>query len=240
MADLGIDMLHPGGVKKTDELAEMCRITKNQEVLDVGCGYGKTACYLVKKYECRVTGIDVSKRMIEGSKINAEKEGVEDFVTFEIGNAENICFNNEIFDVVISEGTTVLLMDKNKAIREYVRVTKPRGYVGLNELSWMKKPTTEIVNETLNTLQRVRPLEYDEWVKLMINSGLKDIKLKRYVYKSTSRDTISSLGLQGLINVGFRYLTNSELRDWIRKQEALFRDYSSYWGYGLYAGRKST
>lgn len=240
MADLGIDMLHPGGVKKTNELAEMCRITKNQEVLDVGCGYGKTACYLVKKYECRVTGIDVSKRMIEGSKINAEKEGVEDFVTFKIGNAENICFNDDIFDVVISEGTTVLLIDKKQAIREYVRVTKPRGYVGLNELSWMKKPTIKIVNETLNILQRVRPLEYDDWVKLMIDSGLKDIELKKYVYKSTSMDTISSLGLQGLMKVGLRYFTNSELRDWIRKQEALFRDYSSYWGYGLYAGRKST
>jgi len=240
MADLGIEMLHPGGVKRTDELVEMCKILKNQEVLDVGCGYGKTACYLVKKYECRVTGIDVSKRMIEGSKINAEKEGVEDFVIFEIGNAENIRFNDEIFDVVISEGTTVLLMDKKQAIREYVRVTKSGGYVGLNELSWMKKPTTEIVNKTLNTLQRVRPLEYEEWLKLMIDSRLKDIELKKYVYKSTSRDTISGLGLQGLMKVGLRYLTNSELRDWIRQQEALFRDYASYWGYGLYAGRKST
>jgi len=240
MADLGIDMLHPGGLKKTGELVEMCKISKNQKVLDVGCGYGKTACYLVKKYECRVTGIDVSKRMIEGSKINAKKESVEDFVIFEIGNAEKIRFNDVIFDVVISEGTTVLLMDKKQAIREYVRVTKPGGYVGLNELSWMKKPTTEIVNKTLNTLQRVRPLKYDEWVKLMIDSRLKDIELKKYVYKSTSWDTISSLGIQGLIKVGLRYFTNSELRNWIRKQEALFHDYSSYWGYGIYVGRKST
>lgn len=240
MADLGVDMLHPGGVKKTEELADMCKIIKNQKVLDVGCGYGKTACYLVKKYDCRVTGIDVSKKMIEGSKNKARKESVEEFVQFEIGDAENIRFNDAVFDVVISEGTTVLLADKEQAIREYVRVIKPGGHVGLNELSWMNKPTKEIIERTLNTLQRVRPLKYDEWIKLMIDSGLKDIELKKYVYKSTSLDTISSLGLQGLIKVGLRYFTNSELRNWIRKQEALFHDYSSYWGYGLYVGRKSS
>ena len=132
------------------------------------------------------------------------------------------------------------LVEKEQAIREYVRVTKPGGYIGLNELSWQNKPTEEIIDKTLNTLQRVSPLEYEEWIKLMVDSGLKDIVSKKYVYKSTSWDTLSSLGLPGLIKVGIRYLTNSELRNWIRKQEALFRDYSSYWGYGLYVGRKSS
>jgi ubiquinone/menaquinone biosynthesis C-methylase UbiE len=240
MADLGIDMLHPGGMKRTEELAEMCKITGSQKVLDVGCGYGKTACYLVRKYGCRVTGIDISKKMIEGSKIKVKHEGVEDFALFEIGNAENIRFKDATFDVVISEGTTVMLVEKEQAIREYLRVTKPGGYIGLNELSWQNKPTEEIIDKTLNTLQRVKPLEYEEWIKLMVDSGLKDIVSKKYVYKSTSWDTLSSLGLPGLIKVGIRYLTNSELRNWIRKQEALFRDYSSYWGYGLYVGRKST
>ena len=240
MADLGIDMLHPGGLTKTEELAEMCRISKNLYVLDVGCGYGKTACYLVKKYGCRVTGIDFSKRMIEGAEINAKKENVEDYVLFEIGNAEKIHFNDAVFDVVISEGTTVLIEDKEQAIREYLRVTKPGGYVGLNELSRMKKPTIELMDRTLKALQRVKPLEYDKWIKLMVDVGLKNIRFRKFVYKSTSWDNISSFGLKGIFKVGFRYFTNSKLRNWIRKQEALFRDYSSYWGYGLYVGQKPT
>ncbi len=237
MANVGVDMLHPGGMKKTEELADMCKISEGKIVLDVGCGYGRTACYLAKKYGCKVVGIDVSKMMIEGAREKARKKRVEDTVRFEVGNAESLPFEDESFDAVISEGTTVLV-DKKKAMREYVRVTKSGGYVGLNELSWRKKPSREMIERTFADLQGVRPLGYDEWTKLLVDSGLKDAESRTYKYKSTSWGIIRSLGLRALVKVGIRYLTNSKIRNWINRQEALFRDYSDHWGYGLYIGRK--
>lgn len=237
MATVGVDMLHPGGMKRTEELAEMCRISKGKTVLDVGCGYGRTACHIAKKYDCNVVGIDGSETMIRGAREKARKARVEEKVCFEIGNAENLCFEDESFYVVISEGTTVLV-DKKKAIREYVRVTKSGGYLGLNELSWRKKVSKEIIEKTLTDLQGVQPLGYDQWTKLLIDSGLKDVMSRTYRYKSTSWDIIRSIGLRGLFDAGVRYLTNSRIRKRINRQEALFRDYSDYWGYGLYVGRK--
>lgn len=237
MASVGVDMLHAGGMKRTEDLARTCRVSEGKRVLDVGCGYGRTACHLASKYRCKVIGIDISEKMIEGARRKARKEHLEDLVNFEHGHAENVVFKNEGFDAVISEGTTVFV-DKKTAMKEYVRVSKHDGYVGLNELSWRTKPSTEIIERTFNDLQGVRPLEYDEWTKLLRDAGLKDIESRTYKYESGSWDTIVGIWLRGLANVCLGYLRNSELRSWINRQESLFREYSSFWGYGLYVGRK--
>jgi ubiquinone/menaquinone biosynthesis C-methylase UbiE len=237
MASVGVDMLHPGGMRRTEEIAEMCEISKGDLVLDVGCGYGRTAHYLVAKHGCRVTGIDISSKMVWGAVDRDRKDRVRGLVCFQMADAMNMPFRDESFDVVISEGTTVLV-DKEKALDEYVRVTKHGGFVGLNELSWRGKPSMQMVERTLADLQGVSPLEYDEWTRLLNDHGLRDIQSRAYKYESTSWDIISSLGLRALIRVGIVYLTNPQIREWVNRQENLFDEYSSYWGYGLYSGRK--
>ena len=57
-AEVGLKK-HLGGVGATDELVFLCQITPDSYVLDVGCGAGVTASYLVKKYGCRVVGVDI-------------------------------------------------------------------------------------------------------------------------------------------------------------------------------------
>jgi len=68
----------------------MCKISEGKTVLDVGCGYGRTACYLAKKYGCKVVGIDISETMIEEARKKVKKERVENMVRLEVGNAESI------------------------------------------------------------------------------------------------------------------------------------------------------
>ena len=55
---------HMGGITATDELLELCHITENSKILDVGCGVGATSSYIAKKYHVHVTGVDKSERMI--------------------------------------------------------------------------------------------------------------------------------------------------------------------------------
>ena len=50
---------HMGGLATTQELAGLCHVGAGTYVLDVGCGVGATACYLVKQYDCRVMGVDL-------------------------------------------------------------------------------------------------------------------------------------------------------------------------------------
>jgi len=237
MADVGVDMLHAGGMKRTEELAEMCLISDGKSVLDIGCGYGRSSHHLAEKYGCKIFGLDVSKRMIHGARAKTRKLCLWENVNFLVADATGIPFQAESFDIVISEGTTVLI-DKVKALREYIRVTKRGGSVGLNELSWMKAPSKAIIERTVKDLRGTLPLQSSEWAQLLTNLGLENIEYRRYRYKSTSWDVIRSLGLSSLTKVGITYLRDPKVRKWVNRQETLFRDYIDYWGYGLYTARK--
>ena len=82
MYSCGLEILHPGGIEKTDEMARMCEIGKGKRVLDIGSGKGVTACHLAQKYECEVVGVDLSERMVEYAKERAKKYGLEDKVYY--------------------------------------------------------------------------------------------------------------------------------------------------------------
>lgn len=48
---------HPGGLKATRMLIDLCRIGKGKYVLDAGCGVKATACYVVRRCGCEVVGV---------------------------------------------------------------------------------------------------------------------------------------------------------------------------------------
>ncbi len=237
MASIGVDMLHPGGMRRTIELAETLGVSGSARGMDVGCGFGKSICFLAGKFGCEMVGIDISKKMIRRAIRKSAKKKIKNKVNVLLGSAENIPLRDEVFDFVISEGTTVLV-DKEESLKEYVRVTVHGGYVGLNELSWRKRPPEDLLEKTYNDLQGVHPLQHENWVKLLVDSGLSDVDSKPFMYSSISLDVLISLGIKSLAKVAFRYLTDSKIRDWTNRQETLFRRYSEYWAYGLYIGKR--
>ncbi|MFX0095872.1 MAG: class I SAM-dependent methyltransferase, partial [Candidatus Hodarchaeota archaeon] len=129
---------HMGGVKATKELIDLCHITKETIILDIGCGVGQTPCYIAKRVGCRVVGIDLNERMVERAKDRAKKLGVEDKVEFQVADAQDLPFEDNRFDVVITESVIAMVEDKQKAINECRRVIKPGGYIGLNETTLLK------------------------------------------------------------------------------------------------------
>jgi len=70
-------------------------------------------------------------RKVERSRESAQRENVTDKVEFRIADAQNLPFEDAVFDAVITESVTAFLEDKQKAVCEYARVTRPGGYVGL-------------------------------------------------------------------------------------------------------------
>lgn len=131
---------HFGGLAGTAELAGLCHIGAGSYVLDVGCGVGVTPCFLARRYGCRVMGVDIRARMVERSAERARREGLADRVEFRVADAQDLPFDGDLFDAVITESVTAFPEDKQKAVSEYARVTRAGGYVGLNECIWWKVP----------------------------------------------------------------------------------------------------
>ncbi|MBD3189558.1 MAG: methyltransferase domain-containing protein [Candidatus Heimdallarchaeota archaeon] len=138
---------HFGGTQATDELLQACNITEDYSVLDVGCGVGQTAVYIAKKYGCQVIGIDVSERMIIRAK-ERKKDQALDKVEFRVADAQDLPFDDNQFDIVMTESVLSFIEDKEKAITEFKRVTKQGKYIGLNEtllINKDEKPSEEVI-----------------------------------------------------------------------------------------------
>jgi ubiquinone/menaquinone biosynthesis C-methylase UbiE len=172
---------HFGGVKATQELAELCYVSQNKYVLEVGCGVGVTACYLAKRYGCSIIGLDLSERMVEWARRRAKRKGLVENVEFKVGDAQDLPFEDGLFDAVICESVTAFPEDQARAVSEYIRVTRPGGYVGLNEGTWvMTPPPAELVEYIHRTMAGANFLTADGWRLLLEGAGLADIVVKTF------------------------------------------------------------
>lgn len=247
-AEVGITK-HMGSLDATEKLIELCHMAKCNRVLDVGCGVGVTPCYIARRLGCRVVGVDISKRMVERSRQRARSEKLQDRVDFRIADAQALPFEDEFFDAVITESVTAFPEDKQKAVKEYVRVTKPGGYVGLNESTWLKvPPPPDIVAWASQDLgANVAPLTAGEWERLLESAGLRGLVAKTYPVnvRDESMAVLRRYGWGGMLGILFRmsflYVSNPEYRRFVRQvreNDIIPASLGDYFGYGLYVGRK--
>jgi ubiquinone/menaquinone biosynthesis C-methylase UbiE len=247
-AEVGLTK-HIGGLDATDRLIELCHIGKDSYVLDVGCGVGATAVYLAKKVGCRVAGADILEGMVKRSRERAKRERVSELVEFRVADAVDLPFEDGLFDAVITESVTVFPEDKLKAVSEYVRVTKPGGYIGLNESTWLRvPPPPEIeawVSQDLGP--HVKPLTSSGWVGLLEANRLENINSHNYKInmKVEAKGIYRRYGFMGMMRILIRmsslYRKNESYRKFVkrvRKEGITPENLNDYFGYGIYVGHK--
>lgn len=240
---------HLGGVEATQALVELCQIGAGKLVLDVGCGAGVTPCRLAQTTGCRVVGVDLLQAMIERSRERAQRQGLQALVEFKTADAQDLPFEDGLFDAVISESVTAFPSDKQKAVCEYARVTKAGGYVGLNEATWLKTPPPpEIVAWAAQDLgANVGPLSSEGWSGLLQAAGLELVYSKTSAIRlqDEERGILQRYGLGGLLGVLGRmlrlYASSPQYRRFVKqvRQAGLApKNLEEYFGYGLFVGRK--
>jgi arsenite methyltransferase len=234
---------HMGGLEATKTLIELCHIGKDTYVLEVGCGVGATACYLAKKYGCRVASVDLRESMIARSNERAQKEGVENRVEFRVADAQDLPFDDALFDVVIGESVATFTEDKRRVVSEYARVTAPGGYVGMNEELWIKPPTTRLIEFVKHTWD-IEPdlFTSDGWVGLLESVGLRDVVVRVYEFDARRESTqVQRYRFQDMWNMFYRtlllYVKNSDFRGYMKTRWHTPGDLFEHLGYALFVGR---
>ncbi|MFX0123084.1 MAG: class I SAM-dependent methyltransferase [Candidatus Hodarchaeota archaeon] len=237
---------HLGGVTATDELLELCHITENSKILDVGCGVGATASYIAKKYNVQITGVDKSERMIQQATKRVIKRKFTNLVELRVADATNLPFEDNSFDIVMTESVLSFVENKPKAIDEFVRVVKPSGYIGLNESILLNNsPPKEILN-TLENSQwfRGKIMTASEWSLLLNNVGLKDLVEQIHPIKTRGevREHIKRYGWRHFLGTIFKSIISAlksrKYREFVNETKSAPRDLPKYMGYGFFVGKK--
>lgn len=244
---------HIGGLPATKALLSLCHVEDAGEVLEVGCGIGVGPARTARMYDCRVVGVDISDRMIEWSRRRAREEGVEDRIELHVADALALPFEAGRFDATLCESVLAFVADKEQAIRELVRVTKPGGYVGLNEAFLLTEtPSTRVAQ--LARQMGTEMVSLDAWKKLWDASGLHDREVRAYRIDPVRevRGRMRWIGLRWLVRGWARalrvYVAQPSLRPALQTQLGAAKDMPgdepgapSAWasfGFGLFAGRK--
>ena len=122
----GVDEFHVRGAQVSKELVESISLN-NLKVLDVGCGLGGPARMIADKFNCEVSGIDMCSEYIRTAGGLSELVGLGNKTHFVQGDALNLPYENESFDVVWTQHVQMNIEDKKQFYSEINRVLKTGG-----------------------------------------------------------------------------------------------------------------
>jgi SAM-dependent methyltransferase len=122
-----LDQLHTRGILATAELASAAELGPSTRVLDLGCGIGGPARYFAATFGCKVTGIDLSPGFIEAAAYLTQRCGLSDLITFQLGDALHLPFEDAAFDTVFLQHVAMNIEDRAALYSEIRRVLTPGG-----------------------------------------------------------------------------------------------------------------
>jgi SAM-dependent methyltransferase len=115
-------------------LVEACRIGPGMRVLDVGAGTGNASIPAAQR-GATVTASDLTPELLADGRRRAEADGLE--LEWVEADAENLPFEDESFDVVMSCIGAMFAPHHEQVADELIRVCRPTGTIGL--LSWTRE-----------------------------------------------------------------------------------------------------
>lgn len=129
-----VDEFHTGGRLATVAFAQEFGLRPGMRLLDIGCGLGGAARYFAHEHGCQVTGIDLSPEYANVTNVLAQRVGLDDRVSCELGSALALPFEPESFDAAYMLHVGMNIEDKAMLFAEVRRVLAPSGLFGIYDV----------------------------------------------------------------------------------------------------------
>jgi demethylmenaquinone methyltransferase/2-methoxy-6-polyprenyl-1,4-benzoquinol methylase len=166
-------------------------------ILDVATGTADLAIEAMKLKPTRISGIDISSKMLEIGREKIERKGLGEKIDLICGDSENIPFNNDLFDVAMVAFGVRNFSDPLKGLTEMKRVIRNGGMIMVLEFSKPKRfPLKPLYNFYFKNILPVfgrflskdktaytylpdsvmRFPDNEEFLKLLVQAGFSDQK----------------------------------------------------------------
>lgn len=125
-----VDAVSKVGLWDSERLLVSRYFSKEDRILDIGCGAGRTTIALYRLGYLRVQGVDLSHGMIERANSIAERAGFP--IPFEVGDAIGLQYADESFDGALFSAQGLMCIpggnNRLQALWEVRRLLRPEGY----------------------------------------------------------------------------------------------------------------
>ncbi|MCP4521127.1 MAG: bifunctional demethylmenaquinone methyltransferase/2-methoxy-6-polyprenyl-1,4-benzoquinol methylase UbiE [Cytophagales bacterium] len=108
---------------------------KPEQVLDIATGTGDFAIEALAANPKKIIGIDISEGMLSVGKEKMKKKGFSERIFLELGDSENLRFEDNTFDAAIASFGVRNFENLEKGLQEINRVIKPGGIIIVLEFS---------------------------------------------------------------------------------------------------------
>lgn len=120
---------------------------KGGRILEIGVGTGISLPFYSK--DTRLVGADISEDMLEVARKRVEKLGLTNVEAIEVGDAENLHYESDSFDVVMAQYVVSACPNPHKALDEFARVVKPGGEIVVATRQGAEKGIRKGIEKTL-------------------------------------------------------------------------------------------
>jgi ubiquinone/menaquinone biosynthesis C-methylase UbiE len=129
-----VDEFHIGGRQASEAFLSQLGLGAESHVLDVGCGLGGGSRFAVSRFDCKVTGIDLTPEFVDTGNALCGWVGLGDRVSLHHGSATDMPFADASFDAAFMMHVGMNIADKDGLFREIARVLKPGGTLGVYDV----------------------------------------------------------------------------------------------------------
>jgi ubiquinone/menaquinone biosynthesis C-methylase UbiE len=209
------------------ETVDNLLLPRGSKILDAGCGPG----FLLEAFAksgFQVSGIDMSDKMLRRSAERLKIICPEFPVNLDIGNVEELPYEDNYFDLVCSTGVIEYLAHDHVVLKEIFRVLRPGGYLVLPVTNyWSPINCFDFVIEFITKRKRLLSVFNLVWQRLGQDSVLaRDFHIRRHKPSELRKSLIES----GFIFVDGFYF---HFMPWPRPFDQLFPRATSFLGQKL-------
>ena len=116
-------------------ILDIAKKLKPKNALDIATGTADIAINLGSISNCKVVGVDISEQMLSVGREKIIKKNLDETVSLETGDAENLNFKDDYFDLVTIGFGVRNFQDLEKGLKESYRVLNDTGTLVILETS---------------------------------------------------------------------------------------------------------